>query len=199
MLPMVTNYCTREGFVTQRMKDYFEERAKGGVALIIVGGGTISYPIGLSTAHQLGLYDDRLIPGLRELVEITHNHGCKIAFQVHHAGHRATSRLTGNQPVSASEIPTNSRWVQWIGGELPRALATSEVQWLVEAYVSGAARAKAVASILDSASIGTRRANKRRVIGSRRIKENKAAPNNNNPNTFQAAAVRPGCIAAITR
>ena len=89
MAPMVTNYCTREGFVTQQVKDYYEERAKGGVALIIVEASTISYPFGLSTAKQVGVYDDRQIPGLKELVEVVHNDGCKVGFQLHHAGHRS--------------------------------------------------------------------------------------------------------------
>jgi len=142
MAPMVTNYCTREGFVTQRVKDYYEERAKGGVALIIVEAGSISYPFGLTTAKQIGLYDDRQISGLKELVEVIHKHGCKVAFQLHHAGHRSTRNITGHQPVSASEIQTKGRWAQWIGGEPPRALTTSEAEELVEAYASGAARAK---------------------------------------------------------
>jgi len=143
MAPMVTNYCTREGFVTQRLKDYYEERAKGGVALIIVEASTISYPFGLSTAKQVGIYDDRQIPGLKELVEVVHKHGCKVAFQLHHAGHRSTRYITGHQPVSASEIQTKGKWSKWIGGEPPRALTTSEVEELVEAYASGAVRARA--------------------------------------------------------
>ena len=143
MAPMVTNYCTREGFVTRQVKDYYEERARGGVALIIVEAGSICYPSGLSLAKQLGLYNDRQIPGLKELAEVIHKHGCKVAVQVHHAGHRSTRHITGQQPVSASEIPTKGRWTQWIGGESPRALTTSEVEEMVEAYASGAARAKA--------------------------------------------------------
>ena len=143
MAPMVTNYCTREGFVTQQVKDYYEERAKGGVALIIVEASTISYPFGLSTAKQVGVYDDRQIPGLKELVEVVHKHGCKVAFQLHHAGHRSTRYITGHQPVSASAIQTKGKWSKWIGGEPPRALTTSEVEELVEAYASGAVRAKA--------------------------------------------------------
>lgn len=143
MLAMATNYSTREGFVTQRLKNYYEERANGGVALIIVEAGLISYPFGRTVAHQLGLYDDRLIPGLKKLVEVIHKHGCKVALQIHHAGHRSTRNITGHQPVSASEIRTRGRWSQWIGGEPPRALTTSEVEELVEAYASGAARAKA--------------------------------------------------------
>jgi len=143
MAPMITNYCTREGFVTQRLKDYHEERAKGGVSLIIVEAGCISYPVGLGLAHQIGLYDDRQIPGLKELVKVIHKHGCKVAFQLFHVGHRGARSISGYQPVSASEIQTKGKWTKWVGGELPRALTTSEVGELVEAFAAGAARAKA--------------------------------------------------------
>jgi 2,4-dienoyl-CoA reductase-like NADH-dependent reductase (Old Yellow Enzyme family)/thioredoxin reductase len=142
MAPMVTNFATREGYVTQRLKDYYEERAKGGVALIIGEASCVSYPVGLATAHQIGIYDDRQIPGLKELVDVVHKNNCKFAFQLHHAGHRATRSLTGYQAVSASEIADEGRWAQWIGGEPPRALTVSEIEQLVAAYAAAAVRAK---------------------------------------------------------
>jgi len=143
MAPMVTNFATREGVVTQQLKDYYEERAKGGVGIIVVEACCVSYPIGLSTAQQIGVYDDRQIPGLKELVDVIHRHDCKICFQLHHAGHRATRSLVGYQPVSASEIADKGRWNQWIGGESPRALTTGEVEEMVKAFAAGAERAKA--------------------------------------------------------
>lgn len=141
MAPMGTGFCTREGFVTQQLKDYYEARAKGGIALARVGVGCVSYPKGLSIARQVGLYDDRLIPGLKELVDVIHKHDCRVVFQLHHAGHRATRSITGYQPVSASEVPDKERWTR-LGGEPPRALTTYEVEELVEAHVAAAARVK---------------------------------------------------------
>ena len=57
MAPIVTKYCTHEEFVTQREIDYYEERAKGGVVLLIRGACCVSYPVGLTTSHELGIYD----------------------------------------------------------------------------------------------------------------------------------------------
>lgn len=142
MAPMVTNYCTREGFVTQRVIDYYEERAKGGVALIITEAACVSYPIGLSLTHQLGIYDDRQILGLKKMVDAIHKHDCKISIQLHHAGLRAPRNITGYKPVSASTVSETGRWSHWVGGNPPRALSTSEVERLVEAFVNGAMRAK---------------------------------------------------------
>ncbi|MFC2022390.1 hypothetical protein ACFLTR_04200, partial [Chloroflexota bacterium] len=36
MSPMGTNYADAEGYVTERLKEHFEERAVGGAGLIIV-------------------------------------------------------------------------------------------------------------------------------------------------------------------
>ena len=36
MPPMLMGYGSADGYVTQRMLDYFEERAKGGVGMVIV-------------------------------------------------------------------------------------------------------------------------------------------------------------------
>ena len=36
MPPMVTNYGSADGFVTEQLKDYYAARARGGTSLIIV-------------------------------------------------------------------------------------------------------------------------------------------------------------------
>ena len=46
MPPMGTNYATEDGYVTKRLLDYYEERAKGGVGLIIVEVACIDQPVG---------------------------------------------------------------------------------------------------------------------------------------------------------
>ena len=36
--PMNTNFCLNEGYISQRLIDYYEERARGGVGLLITEG-----------------------------------------------------------------------------------------------------------------------------------------------------------------
>ncbi|MFC1905063.1 hypothetical protein ACFLXT_04830, partial [Chloroflexota bacterium] len=75
MAPMGTMFSTGDSFVSQRLKDYYGERAKGGIGLITVEAGCVYYPEGKAIHHQLGLYDDKFIPGLKELVDVIHMHG----------------------------------------------------------------------------------------------------------------------------
>ena len=61
MAPMTTNWAPDDGTISQKMIDYWEERAKGGVGLIIFEAVTIdaAFPYIIRT---VGLWDDNLIP-----------------------------------------------------------------------------------------------------------------------------------------
>jgi 2,4-dienoyl-CoA reductase (NADPH2) len=102
---MGTNLGAEDGYVTEHMKRYYEERAKGGVGLVIVEVASVGYPKGAAMVGQLGISDDRFIPGLAVLAEVIHRHGAKVAIQLQHAGKLATTDLKqGRVPVSASEV-----------------------------------------------------------------------------------------------
>ena len=72
--PMVRKYATQEGYVTERLKNYYEARAHGGAALIIVGA-TYIHQKGWCYATQLSIRDNKYIPGLSELAQVIHRHG----------------------------------------------------------------------------------------------------------------------------
>ena len=70
---MGTNYGTTDGFVTDRMKAYYEERAIGGAGLIITEVACAQYPVGEATLHELRADHDRFIPSLSELARSVTN------------------------------------------------------------------------------------------------------------------------------
>lgn len=138
MPPMTTNFASETGAVNQRIIDYYAERAKGHVGLIIVEATCIDSPVGrLDDPLQLCIDDDMFIAGFNDLCDAVHEIDTKIALQLHHAGRETTLENTqGIQPVSASQVYCAATRVK------PRALATSEVEALVEKYAQGARRAK---------------------------------------------------------
>ena len=73
MAPMVTQYGSPEGFVTERSKNHYEARARGGTALIIIEA-TYIHRRGQVFVNQLGISDDKFIPGMSELAEAIHRH-----------------------------------------------------------------------------------------------------------------------------
>ena len=134
MPPMVTNYASEGGFVTEQLKDYYSARARGGAGLVIVEASCMESHAGKGLKRQLRIDDDRSIPGLRELAGEVKRAGAKIAIQIHHAGSETSSHLTGRQPVAPSPIPKP-------GGETPRELSGEEVVDLVLGFAQAARRA----------------------------------------------------------
>jgi len=135
MPPMVTRYASDDGFVTERTMDYYEARARGGAGLIIVEA-TYVHRQGWAFLNQLGISDDKFIPGMSELVDVVHKHGAKIGIQIHHGGREAKSTVSGLQPVSAaSPLPG-------MAGETPRELIVEEIAETVTYFAEAAIRAQ---------------------------------------------------------
>ncbi|MGA8754104.1 MAG: hypothetical protein WB712_10670, partial [Candidatus Deferrimicrobium sp.] len=80
MAPMSLNLC-QGGFVTDRMIRFFEERAKGGAGLIVIGDGIVETPRGNNVRESIAIDDDRYIPALSKLTRAVQVHGAKIALQ----------------------------------------------------------------------------------------------------------------------
>jgi 2,4-dienoyl-CoA reductase-like NADH-dependent reductase (Old Yellow Enzyme family)/thioredoxin reductase len=137
MSQMTMNYATEGGMVTDKAIAYYRERAKGGVGLILVEG-TYFTPEGKGYVRQIGLESQEHVEGLKRLTTAVHGlkNDTRIFLQIHHAGGRASSKVTGLQPVAPSSVPP------YPGAETPRALTSDEIVGLIEAHVEAAARAK---------------------------------------------------------
>jgi 2,4-dienoyl-CoA reductase-like NADH-dependent reductase (Old Yellow Enzyme family)/thioredoxin reductase len=134
MPPMCTNYATIGGAVTNRLIDYYMARARGGVGLINVEFAYV-HPAGKVFDHMLGIYDDKLIPGLKRLTDSVHQGGARIIIQIAHGGRRGHSDITGVTPVAPSPIPR-------LNGETPKELSREEIEDLLQAFILAARRAK---------------------------------------------------------
>jgi 2,4-dienoyl-CoA reductase (NADPH2) len=77
MSPMETMYGTPDGLPSQRTRDYFGARAKGGVGLITLGATGID-PKHPETPGCLHLGTDDSVEAHRALVDVVHEHGAKI-------------------------------------------------------------------------------------------------------------------------
>ncbi len=126
---------TPEGEVTDRFIDFYVERAKGGVGLIIVGGCPIDEYGGMSS--MVCIHHDRFMPGLKRLTEAVKRNGSKIAAQLYQAGrYTHSSMIGGRQPFSASAVRSR------LTGETPRALLLDEIPLVQSRFAEAAMRAK---------------------------------------------------------
>lgn len=85
MSPMETMYGTPDGLPSQRTRDYFAARARGGVGLITLGATGIDHHHP-ETPGGLHLANDEAVDAHRALVDVVHQHGAKIQPQLVHAG-----------------------------------------------------------------------------------------------------------------
>jgi 2,4-dienoyl-CoA reductase-like NADH-dependent reductase (Old Yellow Enzyme family)/thioredoxin reductase len=143
MPPMGTNYAEAGGAVSQRMLDYYEARARGGVGLIIVEGSAPSLQCTTSPqaspSHQASLGDDKFIPGWRKLTDAAHKYNAKIAIQIMHA---TLENWDGKiVQVGPSPVIVPAR-VMGILGEPPHELTVEEITERVGWFASAARRAK---------------------------------------------------------
>ena len=127
---------TEFGAVSDRLIDFYVERARGGVSLIIIENTCIDWPVGKAGTNPIRADEWKFVQGLHELAEAVHPYGTKIATQLQHTGRQGSSMTSaeGQQLVAPSAIPCLPT-----GAEMPRELTIEEIEGLIGKFVFGAA------------------------------------------------------------
>ena len=86
MAPMATSFCTHDSMVTPKLIDYYTARARGEVGLIITEVASV-VKTAVYVPNQLALWDDKFIPGLKDLTASVHAFGL---LQFHKAACRGS-------------------------------------------------------------------------------------------------------------
>lgn len=84
--PHFTALGTREGMPSDDLRAYHEERARGGVGLIVMESQAV-HPTGKMSRRFIDAWDPRVVPGLRRVADAVHQHGARIFGQLTHGGH----------------------------------------------------------------------------------------------------------------
>lgn len=140
MPSMTTRGADAEGFITDDVVSYYNARADGGVGLITV---EMSAPekVGRHRRFELGIYDDRFLPGLTRLVAGLHERGAAVSIQLGHGGGHTRADICGEPPIAPSAVP---HVVQEGTTEtvVPEEMTPARIERTIEAFVEGAARAQ---------------------------------------------------------
>ncbi len=88
-----------DGTPTERMTAYYEERAKGGVGLIIPGICRVNDMGAASTFTQLSMSRDYHIEPMRAFADRLHAQGAKLCIQLHHPGRQGYASSINILPV----------------------------------------------------------------------------------------------------
>jgi len=140
MAAMVSNFSTKDGFVTDQLKSYHANIARGGCALNVTEASYVSLE-GKRIMYGLGACDDKLIPGLRGLADSVHAEGGKIALQIFHGGRECSSEITELQPIGPSSLISRFRAITK-KIEMPRAMSLEDVEAMVSKFGDAGRRAR---------------------------------------------------------
>lgn len=132
-------YC-KDGYINDRVIEFYRARAKGGVGLIVAGVVAVDneYFMDAADPSSICIHDDSYVPGLRKLTDAVHAEGAKIFPQLWHMGAYASSRLfkDGRDTVGPSPVPSN------YSRQTPRELTIPEIERIIDCFGKGAKRAK---------------------------------------------------------
>lgn len=157
MAPMGSNYANEDGTCGERIQAFYEERARGGAALLTMGVVSIAYPHGTAEPYQVGISEDKFIPGLKQLTDRVHQHDCKIALQLQHAGKTAVRDLVEGRELWVPSMPAPhktdmmndltkselNRFIRPKNKQLPkiRVMDKNDIQQMISWFVEAAKRA----------------------------------------------------------
>lgn len=137
---MTTRLADDEGFVTDATVAYFAARAKGGAGLVTVEMASPE-KVGRHRRRELGLYDDRFVPGLARLVQAIHAGGARASIQIGHAGGHTREDICGEPPIAPSAVPHD---VFEITGDtvVPQEMTVARIEETIAAHAAAAKRAE---------------------------------------------------------
>ncbi len=102
---MGTNLASRDGTISDESVAFYAARAAGGAALLTMGAVGVSYPRGQVQTNQVGISDDRFLPGLRRMTDAIHRNGGRISAQLHHGGTTSSSDIVAGVPLLCPSLP----------------------------------------------------------------------------------------------
>jgi 2,4-dienoyl-CoA reductase-like NADH-dependent reductase (Old Yellow Enzyme family) len=144
MAPLTRLRGTADHIPTPMMIEYYTQRAKAG---LIISEGTPVDPMGVGYANVPGIWSQAQVEAWKPITAAVHNAGGHIFAQIWHVGRISDPEfLNGQLPVAPSAIAaagTVSLLRPQRAFITPRALETSEIKGVVEAFRRGAQNAQA--------------------------------------------------------
>ena len=137
MAPMTTDYGSDEQLPSPRLLAYLEERARGGVGLILLEASSVERRQ-REVIHSLHFGDDSVVEPHRELVARVHAHGARVFPQLVHPGPDSMSPLLDQNPSVGPSVISS-----YLTGHPCRELTRDEIPAIVALFADAARRIRA--------------------------------------------------------
>lgn len=129
-----TNFAIK-GQIHERHIDYYEERAKGGCGLIILGELSL-HPTDRPYEQMIKAYDPKVIPGYQTLTSTVHHYQTKIFAQLSHSGFQCDGCIS-RQPVLG---PSPIADIEF--GEVAKVMEPEDIDEMIENFTKAATNVK---------------------------------------------------------
>jgi len=129
---------TEDGMPKKRYRLYHAEKARGGIALTMIGGSSVVAPDSPQAFGNILLYKDECVPWLKELADDVHENGAAVMIQITHLGRRTSWSKDDWLPVIA---PSSVR--EPAHRAFPKAMEDWDFARVIAAYADAAERVKA--------------------------------------------------------
>jgi 2,4-dienoyl-CoA reductase-like NADH-dependent reductase (Old Yellow Enzyme family) len=130
-----TANMSANGLPGERHRGYYEERARGGAAMIVVEPVPVHRTAVLTRGNFLHSTDE-IVPHFRKVTEAVHEHGAVICHQLYHVGQHGDFDNSYEPNWSPSGLPS------FHDSDGSHAMTESEIEEIIEGFVQAARRAK---------------------------------------------------------
>jgi len=130
MPAMHMNYTGAKGQINDKLIAFYEERAKGGCGLIIIGGANFTETSGCMP-NMVNLMMDDNVPNIKRFADTMHKAGAKCAIQLLHAGRYGY----WGQPYAPSPVKSGIKSGPSL---MPKELTIPQIKQIIEDYAQAA-------------------------------------------------------------
>ena len=131
---MTNKQSNVDGTLSDEEIAWLLKRAEGGFGIVTTAASHVVAE-GQGWDGEMGVWGDHQIPRLKTLADGIRQHGGLSLAQIFHGGMRSPQKITGVQPVSASQNPTDDSDTGFT-----RELTHEEIEGLIESFANAAQR-----------------------------------------------------------
>jgi len=129
---------SEDGMPKERYRLYHVEKAKGGIAMTMTAGSAVVSRDSPAAFNNLHLYDDAIVPWLRDIADSCHEYDCKVMIQITHLGRRTGWNNADWLPIlAASPVREPAH------RGFPKAAEDWDIERIVADYTAAAQRCQA--------------------------------------------------------
>jgi 2,4-dienoyl-CoA reductase-like NADH-dependent reductase (Old Yellow Enzyme family) len=133
--PVSGNWADPNGFITQKILDFYTTVAEGGCGMVVVAGTAISSEA-KGTDHAPILCEEKHLAGFSSLAERIRKKDCFASLQLMHVGGQGNPDFTSFYPVSPSGVKCETT------GITPKILTTDQIKDIRDKFIASALLAR---------------------------------------------------------